>query len=178
MRRPYRNDVYTDQEIAPESTMAFNASTMNHETNTHTQTHTHHTHSLISNIFYSSHQASASAPTVHCKGHLFCNTIVAIAIAIAMGDHELKALLEAVTKLQPLLADPSHFSQLTLGEVFYFLRENLPVARFLGYGFRLAFGFGGIGELGFYRFVFWESFMFERNFDLYWKFSGLGFGCS
>ncbi|KAG0627489.1 hypothetical protein M758_2G205000 [Ceratodon purpureus] len=31
-----------------------------------------------------------------------------------MGDHELKALLEAVTKLQPLLADPSHFSQLTL----------------------------------------------------------------
>ncbi|XP_024380229.1 uncharacterized protein [Physcomitrium patens] len=40
--------------------------------------------------------------------------ILSLSSAItAMGD-ELKALLEAVTKLQPLLADPTHFSELKL----------------------------------------------------------------
>jgi hypothetical protein len=48
-----------------------------------------------------------------CSSVGFAAALRCIAMAMMVGD-ELKALLDAVAKLQPVLTDPSHFSDLTL----------------------------------------------------------------
>ena len=48
-----------------------------------------------------------------CSSVGFAAALRCNAMAMMVGD-ELKALLDAVAKLQPVLTDPSHFSDLTL----------------------------------------------------------------
>lgn len=56
-------------------------------------------------------ERQGGTPLCSCVG--FAAALRCNAMAMMVGD-ELKALLDAVAKLQPVLTDPSHFSDLTL----------------------------------------------------------------